>query len=96
METELRAIAERFFGKGASAEHLAVVYGDGDVIVYAAGKRPGSWGAALAGFRWNGERMHLAIGRMPDPKAQREIELWVASSVRPRPGSPGLFEAAGE
>lgn len=96
MEQDLAALAEKFFGVNGSATHLALVYANGDVIVYEAGKRPGSWGAALAGFRWDGARLRLALGRMPDPKVQRAVETWVGRTVQRVPDSaPARFERSG-
>lgn len=90
-DEDLRAIAETAFGAGPRKDHLAVVYANGDVIVYewrpASPGRPSSWGVALAGFRWDGARLRLALGRMPDPRAQRALETWLTGAVRPVPGS---------
>lgn len=72
---DLAPLAE--FACGAKQKYIATVWRNGDVII---APREGN-GIALAGYRYQGFRLHLAIGRLNDPKCEAEILAWCRNAM---------------
>lgn len=57
---------------GPKRDHMVHMFRNGDVVVYPWDARRSTFGTALAGYRWFGGRLVLALGRM-DPKVEAAV-----------------------